>query len=330
MVAAPPRLAITLGDPAGIGAEVTLDALIQNRNRSGNVILIGSSHVAKHPAIAERISELTPLLIRSVHEIPAGHNGLLWLDPSPDLVPHFEHPGHADNGRIAYQALRESLALVDSKIAYGIVTAPIDKSAMKAAGSPYWDHTSLLAAHTAKPAVMAFFSESLRMSLTTIHVPLRAVSDMITPDRLAHTIRCTHKWLIRLGYPTPRIAVAGLNPHAGENGLIGSEDDAIIRPVIKGLQSEFPEISGPYPGDTVFRRAIQGEFDCVIAQYHDQGLIPLKLVGFDDGVNVTLGIPFIRTSPDHGTAYDIAYQNKASCQSMAAAIALAERMQRGR
>ncbi len=212
----------------------------------------------------------------------------------------------------------------------GIVTAPISKDAMKKAGSQFWDHTTLLGHLCGVTPTMAFDSEKLRVALTTVHCPLSEVPSQLTADRLSRTIRHTYEWLQGFGIRNPRIAVAGLNPHAGEQGLIGTEEIKIIQPVIAELQTFYPTLSGPFPADTVFGRAYQGHYDAVIAQYHDQGLAPLKLIAFDSAVNTTLGLPFVRTSPDHGTAVDIAYQDRANWGSMKAAIALAIRMSHGR
>jgi 4-hydroxythreonine-4-phosphate dehydrogenase len=177
---------------------------------------------------------------------------------------------------------------------------------------------------------MTFYSEPLKVMLATIHIPLSKVSQKISTERLIETITLAQAFVLDLGVAVPRIAVAGLNPHAGEHGLFGDEEERIICPAIKEAQNMGIAVSGPYPGDTVFKRAVDGEFDLVIAQYHDQGLIPLKLLAFDSAVNVTVGLPFVRTSVDHGTAFDIAGKNKADPLSLQEAIALAIRLVRTR
>ena len=173
---------------------------------------------------------------------------------------------------------------------------------------------------------MMFYAEALRVVLATVHVPLRLVPGMLTEARLVDTIELTAEELPRFGLPSPRLAVAGLNPHAGEHGLLGSEEDERIAPAIAACRARGIDVSGPFPADTLFNRAMRGEFDAVIACYHDQGLIPIKLVAFGRAVNVTLGLPIVRTSVDHGTAFDIAGQGTADPSSLAEAVRLAARL----
>ena len=173
---------------------------------------------------------------------------------------------------------------------------------------------------------MLFWSDTLRVVLATVHIPLREVPTALTPDRVREVIRLTSESLPRFGIPTPRLAVAGLNPHAGESGLIGHEDEDTIAPAVRAARQHGIDVSGPLPADTVFTRASRGEFDCVIACYHDQGLIPVKLLAFGKAVNVTIGLPIIRTSVDHGTAFDIARQGRADAGSLIEAILLAARL----
>jgi 4-hydroxythreonine-4-phosphate dehydrogenase len=236
-----------------------------------------------------------------------------------------------------------SLALVERAIADaqrppgdparvdGIVTGPISKEAWSLAGHSYAGHTELLAARLSAPgadgrAVMMFVSEKLRVALATTHIPLAQVPGALSTGRILEVMRLAAEACQRLGIATPRIAVCGLNPHAGEAGLLGEEDRAVIHPAIIQARTEGLEATGPHPGDTIFRAAVRGDHDLVIAMYHDQGLIPVKLLAFDSAVNVTLGLPTVRTSPDHGTAFNIAGQNNANAGSMRAAIELAVRM----
>jgi 4-hydroxythreonine-4-phosphate dehydrogenase len=224
------------------------------------------------------------------------------------------------------EIVRAATAARDGDVA-AIATGPINKASFAAAGLPWPGHTDLLA-HLCgvDEAIMMFWSEPLRVVLATVHVPLAQVSATLTSQRLARTIKITSESLPRFGIVQPRIAVAGLNPHAGEGGLLGTEERDMMRGVIDSARSEGINVSGPFPGDTVFVRASRGEFDVVIACYHDQGLIPVKLLAFGHAVNVTLGLPIIRTSVDHGTAFDIARQGKADAGSMVEAILLAARL----
>jgi 4-hydroxythreonine-4-phosphate dehydrogenase len=208
-----------------------------------------------------------------------------------------------------------------------IATAPINKLAFSRAGLPWKGHTDLLAHLTHAPrAAMMFWSEPLRVVLATVHVPLSAVPALLTRDLLRDIIALTAHELPRFGIARPRLALAGLNPHAGEDGLLGSEDEAVLRPAVRDARERGIDIEGPFPGDTIFGRAARGEFDAVIACYHDQGLIPVKLLAFGRSVNVTLGLPIVRTSVDHGTAFDIAGKGIADPSSMIEAVLLAARL----
>ena len=210
-----------------------------------------------------------------------------------------------------------------------LVTAPLHKEALAAAGIAHPGHTELLQSLAARhagcsiddmPVRMMLSCPGLSVVLVSIHVALRQAIELLTPGRLEETIRIAHAHFRRSGLARPRVAVAGLNPHAGEGGLFGREDLDVIAPVVQALRAEGMDVSGPHPPDTVFMRARQGAFDVVVAQYHDQGLIPVKLLGLDDGVNTTLGLPLVRTSPDHGTAFDIAWEGRASAASLLAAV----------
>jgi len=208
-----------------------------------------------------------------------------------------------------------------------IATAPINKLAFSRAGLPWKGHTDLLAHLTHAPRVaMMFWSEPLKVVLATVHIPLADVPRAISRDGLRRTLRVTAASLPRFGVASPRIAVAGLNPHAGESGLLGGEDEAVVAPAIAEARADGLDVSGPFPADTLFVRAARGEFDVVVALYHDQGLIPVKLLAFGRAVNVTLGLPIIRTSVDHGTAFDIARQGIADEGSLVEAVLLAARL----
>jgi len=210
-----------------------------------------------------------------------------------------------------------------------MATAPVNKEAFRLAGLPWSGHTDLLAHLTNAPHVaMMFYSEALTVVLATVHIALAEVPRALTRESLEATIALTARELPRFGVAAPRIAVAGLNPHAGEHGLFGREEETVIAPAIAALRRLGVDVAGPFPGDTVFVRARRGEFDAVVACYHDQGLIPVKLVAFGEAVNVTLGLPIVRTSVDHGTAFDIAGTGVANPDSMIAAVRLAARLAR--
>ena len=283
-----PRIAITVGDPAGIGPEIAAKAAADSRVRAVcEPVLYG-------PGVSQRFQ--------------------------PGIM-------SAEAGRAGYDAICEAVRDARSGTVAGIATAPVNKLAFAAAGLPWKGHTDLLAHLTGSPRVaMMFWSEPLKVVLATVHVPLADVPRLITPDLLQGIIDLTVAELPRFGVPSPRLALAGLNPHAGEGGLLGDEDDRVLTPAVNAAHRRGVDIRGPYPGDTVFVRASRGEFDAVIACYHDQGLIPVKLLAFGQSVNVTLGLPIIRTSVDHGTAFDIAGRGVADPSSMIAATLLAARL----
>ena len=283
-----PRIAITVGDPAGIGPEIAAKA-------------------AADPRVT---GVCTPVLFG-----PAG---------SPRFA-----PGRlsAEAGRAAYDAIVEAVAAVTAGEADALATAPISKEAFALAGLPWRGHTELLAHLTGAPSVaMMFHADALRVVLATIHVPLAEVPRLLTQALLEQVIRLTARELPRFGFAEPRLAVCGLNPHAGEGGVIGHEEQRVIGPAIAACRADGIAVSGPYAADTVFVRAARGEWDAVIACYHDQGLIPVKLLAFGKAVNVTLGLPIIRTSVDHGTAFDIAGTGVADHGSLVEAIRLAAQL----
>ena len=236
---------------------------------------------------------------------------------------HVFPPGvlSAEAGRAAYDIIVRAVDDAQQRRVEAVATAPVNKEAFRLAGLPWAGHTDLLAHLTgARDVAMMFYSEALRVVLATIHIPLSDVPRMLTAASLEATIGLTARELPRFGIARPRIAVAGLNPHAGEHGLFGHEEQTSIAPAIEACRRQGIDVSGPFPGDTVFVRARRGEFDVVVACYHDQGLIPVKLVAFGQAVNVTLGLPIIRTSVDHGTAFDIAGTGVADPESMIAAV----------
>ena len=290
-----PVIAVTAGDPSGIGPEIAVKAIRDPRVVEACRPVIYGPHA---PAEIERF--------------PAG------------VV-------SAESGRAAYDAIERAVADSRAGTVAGIATAPINKEAFAAAGLAWRGHTDLLA-HLCgvRDVAMLFWSERLRVVLATVHVPLRDVPRLLTTESLLRTIRLTAASMPTFGIERPRIGVAGLNPHAGENGLLGDEDAAVIAPAVAQAAAEGLTVSGPIPADTLFVRAIRGEFDVVVAAYHDQGLVPVKLVAFGRAVNVTLGLPIVRTSVDHGTAFDIARTGAADEGSLVEAILLAARLARRR
>ena len=288
-----PRIAITAGDPSGIGPEVA----------------------AKAAADASVLDVCEPLVYNVTPRVAFTPGEL-----------------SAAAGRAAYDTIVRATADARAGIVDGMATAPISKEALRLAGLPWSGHTDLLADLTGSPHVaMMFYSDRLRVVLATVHVPLADVPRLLTRASLEATIDLTARELPRfLEHDRPaNIGVAGLNPHAGEHGLFGREEEISLSPAIAACRARGVNVSGPFPGDTIFVRAVRGEFDAVIACYHDQGLIPVKLLAFGQAVNVTLGLPIVRTSVDHGTAFDIAGRGVADPGSMIAAVKLAARLARG-
>jgi 4-hydroxythreonine-4-phosphate dehydrogenase len=287
-----PRIAITTGDPSGIGLEIARKASADSR------VLAVCEPILYGPSDPERFA--------------------------PGVL-------SAEAGRAAYETIVRAVDDAQQNRIDAIATAPVNKEAFRLAGLPWNGHTDLLAHLTGTPHVaMMFHSPALRVVLATVHIPLAAVPGALNQRLVETTIELTARELPRYGIAHPRIAVAGLNPHAGEHGLFGREEEAAISPAIAACRGSGIDVSGPYPADTIFVRAHRGEFDVVVACYHDQGLIPVKLLAFGEAVNVTLGLPIVRTSVDHGTAFDIAGKGVANPESMIAAVLLAAKLARSR
>lgn len=283
-----PRIALTAGDPAGIGPEIVAKAAADPALRAVCEPVI----FAATPTKPFRIGEVS-----------------------------------AAAGQAAFDTIVSAVAAARRGDVAAIATAPINKLAFAQAGLPWKGHTDLLAHLCGVDRVaMLFHAPQLKVVLITVHVPLREVAARLTPELVAHTIRLTAASLPQFGIARPRLALSGLNPHAGESGLLGTEDDLVLAPAVAAARTEGLDIQGPIPADTVFVRASRGEFDCVLACYHDQGLIPVKLLAFGQAVNVTIGLPIIRTSVDHGTAFDIAGRGVADAGSMIEAVKLAAKM----
>lgn len=341
----PSPLLISMGDPAGIGPEIVARALVERPQLIGEVVVCGDAQVMQRalalvggdPAAAAVQPACT--VVGSLAEALAAppQAMVVWQACAPVGA---VAPGRIDAaaGRAAADCVVAGARAVLAGQARALVTAPLHKEALSAAGIEHPGHTELLQALAAShagvpieqmPVRMMLSCPDLSVVLVSIHVALQDAIRLLTPQRLEETIRIADAHFRRCGVLRPRVAVAGLNPHAGEGGLFGREDIDIIAPVVRRLQAEGLAVSGPHPPDTVFMRARQGAFDVVVAQYHDQGLIPVKLLGLDDGVNTTLGLPLVRTSPDHGTAFDIAWTGQASAASLLAAIDAARRFTGG-
>jgi 4-hydroxythreonine-4-phosphate dehydrogenase len=286
-----PLIAVTSGDPSGIGPEIAVKAARDPRVVAACLPILYGPHTEE-----------------AIAPFPAGRIS-------------------ADAARAAYEAIVSATEDVLAGKVAAVVTAPIHKAAFAAAGYRWRGHTDLLA-HLcgSREVAMMFWSERLRVVLATVHIPLAEVPRALTRDRLLGVIRLTAASLPAFGLPAPRLGVAGLNPHAGEEGLLGTEDADVIAVAVAHARQAGIEATGPFPADTLFVRAARGEFDAVVACYHDQGLIPVKLLSFGRAVNVTLGLPIIRTSVDHGTAFDIASQGVADEGSLVEAILLAARL----
>ena len=286
-----PRVGITVGDPAGIGPEI-------------------AGKAAADPGVT------------------AVCQPVLYGPSTRDALAVFEI-GRISSaaGRSAYDAVVEAVQDALGGRIDAVATAPVNKEAFAAAGVPWPGHTELLAHLTGAARVaMMFHADALRVVLATVHIPLAEVPRALTPARVEEVVMLAAAELPRFGYPRPRLAMAGLNPHAGEHGLFGTEEERVLRPALDACRARGVAVEGPFPADTVFVRAARGEFDAVIACYHDQGLIPVKMAAFGRAVNVTLGLPIIRTSVDHGTAFDIAGRGVADASSLVHAVRLAARL----
>jgi 4-hydroxythreonine-4-phosphate dehydrogenase len=305
------RLGLTVGDPAGIGPEIVLKALAHRDLPAAEWVVYGSRAVLDRAATQLGLHSLNALG-RAIVDVGG--------DPVEAGVVSAEAGGQA--ARAVIKAAEDSL----SGDLLGLVTAPLNKEAMHKAGFDYPGHTELLAHIARTPNVaMMFVGGKIRVALLTIHAPLKDVPRLVTASEIVRVALLVHESLPSFAASSkpPKIAIAGLNPHAGENGHIGSEELEVFPGALSELRAKGVDISGPFPGDALFVRAARGEFDGVIACYHDQGLIPVKLLAFGEAVNVTIGLPFIRTSVDHGTGFDIAGKGRAEEGSLLAAMRLA-------
>lgn len=325
-----PFIGISLGDITGIGPEVTLKALaIEASVDDTRYLLIGDAGHAN--ALNRKLGLNLPL---ALHGANAGSGRFAIFNPPGEHLPQDLPPGAPAAARAAWTWVREGAERCLQGELDALVTAPVNKEAIVRAGIKFVGQTELLSslAHTERTAMMLLGSDDrgrwLRVALATTHLPLRAVSEQLTMQKIEMAIELSAQACRDLGLSRARIGVCGLNPHAGEGGELGTEEQTMIGPAVKAAQSRQIQAIGPLSADALFYYAYRGDYDAVVAMYHDQGLAPLKMVAFEQGVNWTLGLPFIRTSPDHGTAYDIAAQRVANPSSMLAAVRLAKQLAR--
>ncbi len=328
-----PIIGITMGDPAGIGPEIILKALA-DKSIYGfcRPVVFGDPEILSS-IILSYCKEISINIISSPVEAKA-IPGKIDLITVSRLKRDTILPGKptVEGGKAMVDYIIRAIGMTQKGQLEAMVTCPINKFLMHQAGYHYEGHTQMISHLTnTNEYVMMLAGESLRVALVTIHCPLKEVSNILDVEKIYKTITITAKALREdFGFEKPRIAVAGLNPHSGESGLFGSEEEEIIRPAVIRAQDNDYQVLGPLPSDTVFYKAASGQFEAVVAMYHDQGLIPLKLLHFSDAVNVTLGLPIIRTSVDHGTAYDIAGKGQSDASSLKAAIKMATMMVKNR
>lgn len=320
-------LALTMGDACGIGPETVVRAAAAGE--AGPLLVVGDVAVMRRAAAqcGLRLPVARLDAPSQVHAVPPGCLAVWQPSGLPEGLAALPMGAvHADAGRAAARCIEAGAALALAGEAAALVTAPIHKEALALAGVPHPGHTELLAALAGGvPVRMMLANDALRVVLVTIHVALRRALELLDVEAVLSTLRIAHRAAAAWGLAAPRIAVAGLNPHAGEGGLFGDEEIRIIAPAVAAARAEGIDARGPFAPDTVFMRARHapdhpGEFDLVVAMLHDHGLIPLKYLGLDEGVNVTLGLPFVRTSPDHGTAFDLAGTGRADPSSLMAAV----------
>ena len=322
-----PIIGITMGDPAGIGPEVALKALRRGRIHSGRrLIVFGTTRFLKRLG-----PKLTSGLVFKKISVPADAS----FDKKTINVIECPAPGKITVGKKSARAGKASLYYLDKAIEFAlrgdidaIVTSPLSKAAVRLSGAAdFVGHTEYLAEKTnTREYAMMFHSERLKVALVTTHLPLKDVAASITMRKIVSVTSLANEALKKLGISRPQIGIAALNPHAGEDNAFGGEDSGIIVPAVRLLRKKLINVDGPFPADTLFHAAYDGVYDLVVAMYHDQGLAPFKMIAFDTGVNVTLGLPFARASVDHGTAFDIAGKGMASEKSLVEAIKLAGRL----
>ena len=324
-----PALALTMGEPAGIGGEIAVMAW-RDRDRARVPPFFLIDDPLRLGRLARRLNWDLPIeVLDGPEQAPAAFARALPVVPQALAVD--VRPGAPDpaNGPVVMAAIETAVELTRAGRAAAVVTNPIHKQALYASGFPYPGHTEYLAALAGapEPPVMLLACPGLRVVPVSVHLPLKAAIAGLTSDAIVHAGRVTAAALTRdLAVARPRLAVAGLNPHAGEGGSLGGEEQALIAPAVERLRADGLEVAGPVPADSLFHAAARTGYDAALCMYHDQALIPLKTIDFDHGVNVTLGLPFVRTSPDHGTAFDLAGTGRASPASLIAALKMARAM----
>lgn len=311
-----------MGDPSGIGPEVIVKALAEPLETCRVVVIGDAAWLQQHAMLwAPQLS------VRSIQNLKdaryeSGVLDVLDLGNVPENL--VIGRATAEGGKAAVAYIQKAVELAMARDVHAITTAPINKEAIHLAGFCYPGHTEMLADFTHTPEVALMLAGgTLRVVLTTTHVPLNEVHNLLTVDRILKTIKLTHQWLTQVGIEHPRIAVTGLNPHSGDGGIFGNEETATIAPAIEAAQAKAMDVSGPFSADALFGRIHENSYDAVITMYHDQGMIPIKMASMDKAVNITLGLPIIRTSVDHGTAFDIAGQGLAKPDSLLEALNVA-------
>ncbi|MBN3052587.1 D-threonate 4-phosphate dehydrogenase [Pectobacterium brasiliense] len=318
-------IAVTMGDPAGIGPEIIIKSLAEGELSGASTVVVGCVQTMRR-ILALNIVPAVELKIIDKPADAVFAPGVINMIDEPLEDPQALKPGvvQAQAGDLAYRCIKKATELAMAGEVHAIATAPLNKEALHSAGHLYPGHTELLAKLTnSRDYAMVLYTDKLKVIHVSTHIALRKFLDTLNRDRVETVIDMADVFLKRVGFTHPRIAVAGVNPHAGENGLFGDEEIKIVSPSVEAMKAKGIDVYGPCPPDTVYLQAYEGQYDMVVAMYHDQGHIPLKLLGFYDGVNITAGLPFIRTSADHGTAFDIAWTGKAKSESMAISIQLA-------
>ena len=322
---ASPIIALTQGDPAGIGPEIIVKAFQDGAlSKETKVLVIGDLQILK-----KKTKQIAPEI--QVHSVNSPREGL-YQPGTIDIidlnnVSENLRMGQAslEGGKASYEAINKAVALALKDEVDAITTCPINKKSLHLAGHLFPGHTELLGQLTnSKEPTLMMESNSMRVVLVTTHLPLDQVKSQISKEKVLQTIRTTHDWLKKYVTEIPRVSVVGLNPHCGDGGIFGKEETEFILPALKLAQKEGIQVSGPYPADALFARGVSDKYDAVICMYHDQGMIPVKMNGM--GVNITLGLPILRTSVDHGTAYDIVGENKASADNLKLALKTAGRL----
>ena len=323
-------IAVTMGDPAGIGPEIIIKSLTDGELSGSPVVVVGCARTLQR-VLKQGITAQADMRVIEKDSDAQFAPGVINVLDEPLADPDGLKPGvvQAQGGDLAYRCVKRATELAMAGEVKAIATAPLNKEALHLAGHHYPGHTELLAHLTdSRDYAMVLYTDQLKVIHITTHIALRKFLDTLSQDRVKTVIGIADTFLKRVGIDHPRIAVAGVNPHAGENGLFGDEEIKIVGPAVEAMKAQGLNVTGPCPPDTVFMQCHEEMYDMVVAMYHDQGHIPLKLLGFYDGVNITAGLPFIRTSADHGTAFDIAWTGKAKSESMTVSIQLAMQITR--